>query len=156
MTVTVAIVHFFITLIASIVIFARFPSALQLWANILGSTSAILACVQYFPQIWTTWQLKAAKSLSIPMMIIQTPGAFVFAASLAIRYGLQGWSVWGVFIVTGCLQGCLLTMAILFELRNRGSSSDESGEPPVPDSVPSERTPLLDPSAAENGEQRTP
>ena len=58
-------------------------------------------------------------SLSIPMMCIQTPGSFVFAASLAMRLGSSGWSAWGVYIVTGCLQGCLLFMGIKFELRDR-------------------------------------
>ncbi|KAF1814137.1 PQ loop repeat protein [Eremomyces bilateralis CBS 781.70] len=150
-TVGVAMGHFIITFIISIVIFARYPSALQLWANLLGGLSAILAIMQYFPQIWTTWKLKAAKSLSIPMMLIQTPGAFVFATSLALRYGLQGWSVWGVFIVTGCLQGCLLAMAIIFELQNRRDSNGPRDASMQSERDPSERTPLLDsPTSLEN------
>lgn len=52
-------------------------------------------------------------------MCIQTPGSFVFAASLALRLGKSGWSAWGVYIVTGLLQGCLLFMGIKFELRDR-------------------------------------
>lgn len=75
-------------------------------------------------------------SLSIPMMCIQTPGSFVFAASLALRLGAEGWSAWGVYIVTGILQGCLLLMGLKFEIRDmrerkrlavlaRGSNGEE-------------------------------
>jgi hypothetical protein len=68
-------------------------------------------------------------------MCIQTPGSFVWAGSLAARYGVRGWSVWGVYIVTGSLQGCLLAMAVTFELRERkakkhglsNGSSDSNG-----------------------------
>ncbi|KAF4769992.1 hypothetical protein HAV15_011396 [Penicillium sp. str.  len=44
-----------------------------------------------------------------------TPGSLVWAASLAARKGWSGWSIWGVLVVTACLQGTLLTMAIYFE-----------------------------------------
>jgi hypothetical protein len=95
------------------------PGYLAAWANILGLTAAGLAAVQYFPQIWTTYQLGHVGSLSIPMMVIQTPGSFVWAGSLAARLGTEGWSTWGVYLVTGCLQGCLLVMGIYFELQAR-------------------------------------
>jgi len=52
-------------------------------------------------------------------MLIQTPGSFVFAASLAARLGSEGWASWGVFVITGCLQGSLLVMAICFEIKAR-------------------------------------
>ena len=54
-------------------------------------------------------------------MVIQTPGSFVWAGSLAARLGAEGWSIWGVYLVTGCLQGCLLVMGIYFELQARKS-----------------------------------
>lgn len=97
------------------------PHHLSLWANVLGIMSASLAAIQYLPQIWTTWHLGHVGSLSIPMMVIQTPGSFVWAASLAARLGVQGWSTWGVFLVTGALQGCLLGMGLWFEVQNRRS-----------------------------------
>lgn len=52
-------------------------------------------------------------------MLIQTPGAFILATSLAVRLGKQGWSAWLVYVVTGTLQGCLLVMAVVFERRER-------------------------------------
>jgi hypothetical protein len=69
-----------------------------------------------------TYSLGHVGSLSIPMMLIQTPGAFLWAGSLAARLGMEGWSTWGIFLVTGCLQGCLLVMGIYFELRARRES----------------------------------
>lgn len=53
------------------------------------------------------------------MMCIQTPGSFVWVGSLAARFGWEGWSTWGIYLVTGVLQGFLLVMGILFELRAR-------------------------------------
>lgn len=90
-----------------------------MWANILGIAAASLAAIQYLPQIWTTYARGDVGSLSIPMMVIQTPGSFVWAGSLAARLGLEGWSTWGVYLITGCLQGCLLIMGIAFELKKR-------------------------------------
>ena len=58
-------------------------------------------------------------------MCIQTPGSFVFAASLATRLGTEGWSTWGVYVVTGILQGGLLVMATIFELRDRRAKRNE-------------------------------
>jgi uncharacterized protein with PQ loop repeat len=122
------LIHGVVTAIISLVFITRHPGAVQAWANVLGITAAVLACVQYFPQIWTTYRLRHVGSLSIPMMVIQTPGSFVWAWSLFSRYGISGWSTWGVYCVTGCLQGCLLVMGINFEIqaRRRGEEDDVS------------------------------
>lgn len=114
------------------------PQHLQSWANALGILATLLAAVQFIPQLFTTWRLQAAGSLSIPTMCIQTPGSFVWAASLAERLGPAGWSLWGIYMVTGCLQGGVLGMCVYFELRERrrrrrkesadGDGSGEEGE----------------------------
>jgi len=85
-----------------------------------------LAGIQYLPQIWMTWHLGHVGSLSIPMMLIQTPGSFVWSGSLAVRLGIEGWSTWGVFLVTGCLQGCLLVMGICFEVKARWTTQGQA------------------------------
>ncbi|KAJ9644583.1 hypothetical protein H2199_003546 [Coniosporium tulheliwenetii] len=136
----VSILHFLLVFLISITLLARFPETLQLWANILGISASVLASIQYLPQIYTTWKLQAVKSLSIPMMCIQTPGSFVFAASLAVRLGREGWSAWTVYLVTGCLQGVLLVMGISFEVREwrkRKAVAEGSGD------GNGERAPLL-------------
>jgi hypothetical protein len=120
-------VHWITLLVTSAALFLWAPSSLGPWAVALGAGAAVLACVQYVPQLLTTWRLGHVMSLSIPMMCIQTPGSFVFAASLAARLGAGGWSSWGVYIVTGILQGGLLTMGIRFELRDRAAKRAAEG-----------------------------
>lgn len=80
------------------------------------------------------------------MMCIQTPGSFVFAASLYARLGMGGWSAWGLFIFTGILQGFLLVMGLSFVIRDRKAQKDQSvgdANRNAPEQS-SERTPLLD------------
>lgn len=122
--VTICVVHILATLLVSIILLARFPNSLGLWANILGLAGTIIACIQYFPQIWTTYKLKHVGSLSIPMMILQTPGAFILAASLAARLGSAGWSSWIVYVVTGLLQGVLLVLALTYYHREKKHEHD--------------------------------
>ena len=115
----ICLLHGLATIIVSVALVVARPQHLGSWANTLGISATILAAIQYFPQIWMTYTLGHVGSLSIPMMLIQTPGSFVWAGSLAARLGIDGWSTWGIFLVTGCLQGCLLVMAIYFELKAR-------------------------------------
>lgn len=141
------VTHAAILLILSLYFLYSAPSHLQGWANFLGIFATILSSIQYFPQIYTTFMLRTVASLSIVMMCIQTPGSFIWAASLAARLGPSGWSAWGVYCVTGCLQGTLLVMGSYFEITNRRRKKQElkdsmaqaNGEPPNP----SEQTPLL-------------
>lgn len=116
----------FIFVISNVILF-RAPNHLQAWANFLGIFATILAGVQFIPQLFTTWRLQAVGSLSIPSMCIQTPGSFVFAGSLAKRLGPSGWSSWGIYLVTGCLQGGLLVMSIFFELKERKRRKEGDG-----------------------------
>jgi len=112
-------IHYTVLLLTSAILLLWWPEALSRWATGLGVCAAILACIQYLPQLRTTWKLGNVMSLSIPMMCIQTPGSFLFAASLAVRLGWEGASTWGVYVLTGLLQGCLLAMGITFEVRDR-------------------------------------
>lgn len=66
------------------------------------------------------------------MMCIQTPGSFVWVGSLAGRLGVAGWSTWGIYLVTGVLQGILLIMAIGFEVRDRRNQKKNDSDGPVP------------------------
>lgn len=153
----ICIIHAAVILVASIVIAATQPGHLQAWANGLGIMSAVLASIQYFPQIWTTFRLRKVGSLSIPMMCIQTPGSLVWAASLAQRLGVEGWSAWGTYVVTALLQGSLLVMGISFEYlgpkkdiihapinhADESHAVEPSSSLPGEEEPPSENTPLL-------------
>jgi len=103
--------------ITSIALVAAWPHHTQGWANLLGSISGLLATVQYVPQIWYTYRLGDVKSLSVITMLIQVPGAFLFAFSLWQRVGWEGWSTWLVYVVTGVLQGVLLGLAVHYYMR---------------------------------------
>ncbi|EWC45483.1 hypothetical protein DRE_00882 [Drechslerella stenobrocha 248] len=119
-----SLLHLVVTLVASVYIYKTASStAIINWTAFLGVQSTVLASIQYIPQIYTTYRLKAVGSLSIPMMCIQTPGSFVWAISLATREGTD-WSSWLVYCVTGTLQGCLLVMAIVFERRRKIEEAD--------------------------------
>ncbi|KAI5293527.1 hypothetical protein KEM52_005454 [Ascosphaera acerosa] len=104
-----------VTVLVSLLVEVWLPQFLQLLANAFGITAALLASVQYLPQIYTTYRLRGVGSLSIPTMCIQTPGSFVWAASLAARVGWEGWSTWGIYIVTATVQGTLLAMGVYFQ-----------------------------------------
>ena len=108
--------HGLVVIIVSGVLATVAPDKLGLWANILGVMAAVLAGVQYIPQIWMTYHIKHVGSLSIPMMCIQTPGGFLFAGSLFARLGVAGWSSWGIFVLTATMQGILLYLAIYYEI----------------------------------------
>ena len=132
----ICILHALVVLIISIAFAVRRPDSLQAWANFLGILAAILSSIQYLPQIYTTFRLRCVGSLSIPTMCIQTPGSLVWAGSLAARLGAEGWSTWGVYVVTACLQGTLLTMAVYFEYFGpKKRESHHHGEDRMPDGV---------------------
>lgn len=142
---SLSLAFFVFTFIGSVVFVYAARSHIRGWANFLGLTGTLLAAVQYIPQILTTWRNQEVGSLSVPMMCIQTPGSFVFAASLAVRLGPGGWSAWGLFILTGCLQGILLVMSLSFLWRDRkaAKSGDANGNGVVNGGGDSEQTPLL-------------
>ncbi|KAE8828565.1 hypothetical protein PTNB73_06303 [Pyrenophora teres f. teres] len=142
----VSIAFFVVSLFGSVVFVYAIPSHVRGWANFLGLLASLLAAIQYLPQIAMTWRLQETGSLSIPMMIIQTPGSFVFAASLYARLGPRGWSAWGLFIFTGFLQGILLAMALSFVWRDRKARQAKELEIASGGDLgmDTERTPLLD------------
>ncbi|EAS32589.3 PQ loop repeat protein [Coccidioides immitis RS] len=146
------IIHAVAAVVLGVTIALAYPSSRQLWANIFGIMATILSSIQYFPQIYTTYVLRRVGSLSIPMMCIQTPGSLVWAASLAARLGTEGWSTWGVYVVTALLQGTLLIMGIYFEYLNpqKGEGGTNSGGVAV--TLPYENR--AEPSFSEDNENR--
>lgn len=115
----ICMIHLFSTVLVCVCVLYLASGYLYTLAAALGIIGTVLATIQFLPQIYTTWRLQKVGSLSIPMMCIQTPGSFVWVASLAGRLGWEGWSTWGIYLVTGCLQGFLLAMGISFEIRER-------------------------------------
>lgn len=113
------VLHGLIVIILTGVFFIALPDHLVFWANLLGIMATVLAAIQYVPQIWMTYHLKHVGSLSIPMMCIQTPGGFLFAASLFARLGWEGWSTWFIYLITASMQGSVLIMGVYYEYTAR-------------------------------------
>ncbi|KAG5643612.1 hypothetical protein DXG03_000620 [Asterophora parasitica] len=105
---------------------APLPDQLAKWATFLGVTSALLAAIQYAPQLLHTYKAKLVGALSIPMMCIQSPGAVFMVLSIALRPGTN-WTSWITFAVSGIMQGSLLVMCIVFTFRQQRLGIDEFG-----------------------------
>lgn len=142
---------FIVTLVSLVLVFS-YPHHTQTWADILGTIAGVLSAIQYIPQIYYTAKLRDVKSLSVVTLVIQAPGAFLFAFSLFLRVGWEGWSTWLVYIVTGLLQIVLLSMAINFwstaRLRQKASlvetsSAETDSETEEPNAAPTERSLLV-------------
>ncbi|KAI8985378.1 hypothetical protein BDB01DRAFT_83121 [Pilobolus umbonatus] len=138
-----ALAHLCLSFIISVLLLAKVggpeETATNYWAGFLGLFSMILASLQYLPQIWKTYHSKTVGALSIPMMMLQTPGSALFVYSLIVRPGTN-WTAWITYLVTGLLQGTLLIMCIVWHFRNkRLGLNDLDGTP----RGASERTPLL-------------
>ncbi|TFY54462.1 hypothetical protein EVJ58_g8851 [Rhodofomes roseus] len=100
----------------------------SLWATFLGVASALLAALQYAPQLIHTYRLKLVGALSIPMMLIQSPGAIFMVLSIALRPGTN-WTTWLPYAVAGAMQGSLLVMCIIWRARQHRLHIDDFGHP---------------------------
>lgn len=146
-------VSVFIVAIISIALVFRFPKHTQTWADILGTIAGVLAAIQYLPQIYYTWKLQDLKSLSVATLVIQAPGAFVFALSLGLRVGVAGWSTWLVYLVTGALQFVLLAMAINWWFMERNTARAAQVQNGISVDESRDAQPAADESAALLGSQ---
>ncbi|KIJ62104.1 hypothetical protein HYDPIDRAFT_189188 [Hydnomerulius pinastri MD-312] len=104
------------------------PRQITLWATFLGVSSGVLAAIQYAPQLMRTYRLKLVGALSIPMMIIQSPGGVVMAVSIAMRPGTD-WTSWIMYAVSAVMQASLLLMCIIWRMRQRRLGIDDFGRP---------------------------
>ncbi|KAK6201689.1 mannosyltransferase [Scheffersomyces amazonensis] len=96
-------------------------------ASINGLLSTLLTVIKYVPQIHTTYKLKHPGTLSIGMMCIQTPGGFVFTATLFFTKGSH-WSSWMSYLVAALMQGSLLTLCIYYEYFKKNEQNAEELE----------------------------
>jgi len=101
---------------------------LSLWATFLGVSSAVLAALQYLPQLVHTYRLKLVGALSIKMMLMQSPGAIAMVLSIALRPDTN-WTTWLPYAVAGALQGTLLVMCLFWRARQHRLGIDDFGKP---------------------------
>lgn len=107
---------------------ARRSKQISAWAAFLGVSAAVLASLQYAPQIVHTYRTKLVGALSIKMMLIQTPGALFMVTSIILRPGTN-WTTWLSYAVAGAMQGTLLVMCIIWHARQRRHGIDDFGNP---------------------------
>ncbi|KAJ1909769.1 hypothetical protein H4219_006347 [Mycoemilia scoparia] len=122
--VAAAIAHHLICLLfSSLLIIKLGPQAPQTrtWAGFLGIFSLVLTCIQFLPQIAKTWRSRRVGALSIPMMLLQTPGGYMFSYSIAVRPGTN-WSSWISTFMAATLQGILLIICIAWWMREKHES----------------------------------
>ncbi|KAF7334467.1 hypothetical protein MVEN_02276200 [Mycena venus] len=109
------------------------PVALARWALYLGVSSALLAAIQYLPQISYTYRARLVGALSVPMMCVQSPGAVAMVLSIALRPGTN-WTSWITYAVAGMMQFTLLSICIAWKVRQHRLHIDDFGVPIHPES----------------------
>lgn len=88
---------------------------IESWAGVLGVLALLTGMVQYVPQIVYTFAVRSFGALSPHTLLMQCPGSFLFALSLAMSPGTN-WTSWISFVVCGALQGMLLIMYAVFRI----------------------------------------
>ncbi|GMM38204.1 hypothetical protein DASC09_055430 [Saccharomycopsis crataegensis] len=113
-------------------------------ADCFGILATALASFQYFPQIYTIYKLKHPGSLSISMMCMQTPGGFIWSASLFMSPSAV-WSSWLPYFTAALLQGILLTMCVYYSRKFPEKLDEERREIDEANERRGEQEPLLEP-----------
>ncbi|TFY76420.1 hypothetical protein EWM64_g7592 [Hericium alpestre] len=93
-----------------------------------ATAAGVLAAAQYAPQLAHTYHTRLVGALSIPMMLIQTPGGFVMVLSVALRPGTN-WTTWIQFLVAALMQAVLLAMCLAWKVRQARLCIDDFGHP---------------------------
>lgn len=118
------VLHFVLALAQVIVAFSSSRSVLLGIAQVNGLMLTLLTVIKYVPQIYTTYKLKHPGTLSIGMMCIQTPGGFIFTATLFFTKGSH-WSSWVSYFAAAMLQGTLLLLCIYYEYNKNYAALEE-------------------------------
>ncbi|KAI8619805.1 hypothetical protein BC830DRAFT_1102112 [Chytriomyces sp. MP71] len=96
-------------------------------AGVFGLLSAGSSLVLFTPQIIKTVQMKSAGALSVPTLVMQVPGNFLFAFSLSLSPGANITS-WGPLVISGLLQFVLLALCLHYSKTVRPASGTSSGD----------------------------
>ncbi|KAJ2689006.1 hypothetical protein IWW39_001810 [Coemansia spiralis] len=140
-----------------VTVIGPYAAPTRTWASLLGLFSLCLTCLQFFPQIIKTWRSGSVGAISIPMMLMQTPGGFVFAYSIAIRPGVN-WSSWISTFVAATLQCVLLVICLSFEAQAKSQRALESTEATANDAAAdagASSSPAATAAAAEQASENT-
>jgi len=102
----------------------------------VGIMATIVTFVQWSPQIWKTWKLKAVGAFSILTLSIQAPGTMVVVYFL-LFVASEDVSTWLSYFTAGIQQLVLLGLLIYFEyFYNRGEKVLTSMDPDKEETKP--------------------
>ena len=102
------------------------PSSLTLSTSIFEILILVFFLVHYVPQIWTTYKLQDAGSISLLTLSLMCPGTFLWTIYLALQGKFVHMNadagnpiVWVPYLVVGTMQGVLLGMGVYYERKKR-------------------------------------
>jgi len=121
-------------------------SVINIWAKVLGITSAVITICQWAPQIYKTYVAKDKGVLSIYMLLIQFPGSLLVTYFQAFSFHTDV-STWLPYFMSAIQQGILLALCLYFSYKNRNKKKDEAEEKLLTTETPDGETP--------NGEKPT-
>lgn len=98
---------------------------LATFGRAIGILSAIVVVVQWTPQIFVTFQLGSAGSLSIVMLLIQLPGCLLTVFFQAVIGGADI-TTWGPYLISGINTMILIIMCAVFWIRNRKGQQEDN------------------------------
>ena len=118
LTVIICVIYFVLSSIVFAILYLYRFSAMNTYGHVHGIMAAILATIQFLPQIYLTWKLQHIGTFSVPTLAMQAPGSFVFVATLIGRPGTD-WSTWLNYIATGVCMMILLALCLWYSWRDR-------------------------------------
>jgi len=96
--------------------FGMNSNAVHDYAVAFGTIANVVTVFQLTPQIYATFKLKAAGSLSIITLIIQAPGTILLVYFQAFVYHVS-WSTWVPYFLTAVQMTFLTFLCIFYEIR---------------------------------------
>ena len=114
-TSNILVIPIFITtyLFAKGIVNIRAAEIAQDYADVLSILSIIACCLQYIPQIWKTFKQKSPGNFSLIMLLLQSPGTYIWATYLALQKG-SNITTWLPLIITATWQLILLIMGFYY------------------------------------------
>ncbi|KAI8835856.1 hypothetical protein BJ741DRAFT_665134 [Chytriomyces cf. hyalinus JEL632] len=97
--------------ISAVTLYSLSQAWLVFVASVFGVLSALSSLVLFLPQIFETVKLKSAGALSIPTLVMQVPGNFLFALSISLAPGAN-FTSYAPLLISGVLQFVLLALCL--------------------------------------------
>jgi len=101
--------------------------SVEIYAYIISISASIIVAIVWWPQIVETYRLKSPGSFSVSMLILQTPGAYLFTFFLAVLYHTNI-STWIAPLISAVAQTLLLGMCIYYLIKMTKQERQEEAQ----------------------------